>query len=1599
MALTDEQEYGQRTMGGGMSQADAWRAAYAAFNPPVPRATLTPQQAAPAQPVVVDRVQFLQQQAERSRFMQAQQEQIARAEERSRAEQARLAELQRQASMSQTRAEFLARTQPPPLLQAINQVQDMYGRAGMVADVASRYEQERRNFGPGALGDELALRQTNGGGGWGGILADNVGRAAGMGLDALGAVGRGIAQMPISLYQPMPVVSPYRGGQAEPRTLGETGQNVYAGLRTEIPYAAQTARMAGDAIRGMDVVADKLAYVPPFVPGGQVPFAIGVAQQAGKRLPFMPTPTGLAAEVVETSIPTEVWMAALELVPGVGTVPDLMRLVKNGDGVAIRALREAMGSPRVRSVGRTLASERGSLELGDDAGRIRELRRLIAQGEKEFDVAVGAEKRAAILAQLDRARTELAQLQNKPLPGASASTSSTADALGSPATASRLTPVTEAQPPPEIRSAKGSRPSGRTTRQTEPSEALRGETTTENDIAGSVAPEPGAVPSEPVGGVPAVRDASSRVPEPEAPPDLPADTIEVFPGGDEAAERALRGQMENRLAALGDDDGVARYVFEPELLDDGDRALARSGRPRLLPFAQSMDDAASRLPNTPGTKIAETLARIPGAKGVMGLFNRSAYARVDPASALATLYRRVLTQGEHGVHYGVGAYLRDRPYPFRTADDGAITNLPAGSRFGPKLTTALTPPGTTTGGFQGEHILDVMERATRADVGKHLTEDQWGWIQTARNLVDDALDDLVVARGLKPGSAQADAYLQHLGFAPGEHYFPRNVIGREGIEGARRATSGQPRASVGARQFYEKSRLHEYVAEGLARGLDYADPRVSLENYLMAIRRQTADEYLLSAAKTFGRTRKQLGVGEDAYIGAISGVKWGRPAVVAARESAFPGLSGYIFPADVIDTLEGELAPAASNWLRIVGQLTGAARTFKAGFDIGAPFIQGWPLLIRNPVAWARATSRSYRALANPAVRAQYLLDNRAHIQSYLDNGGELTTPEMLDALRSGGLLQAAQNNPAGRRAAAVFDTFMDVARIEYWKALSTGAKDADKPLLMGNVRNLIGTPSLVQAGIQKTQGSILNDFMFFATRYTASPFALVSNLLGTRASAQESVRAITSMLAGTSITLYAFGKAMGMSDEELRDMFDPGTGKRFMSVRVGDNYIGVGGVYRSLMQLAANSYVAAKDDPQAFTSVDFRRNPLLYWFRSRTSPFTGTAITLATGADFTGNLVNSWDDRIKELAQNFTPLSVDAFVDAEGPAQSRLIAAGASFAGLRQVSLNDRDRLDIARDEGARLFGFSTFEKMAAAKGRVAAVQMLNESSPELAALDEAVRKQGMERREERGYRSLGDALEPFLLEQQEADANPDLQDPQAWIADRKARRQRQAGAISAWAKDNPDQVKKLTTYDGDPFALPVDASPDDLRAAYLTVFKSHETPTGGVDDQEALSADLDRFEAQLSDEQQAALDANLGQRKTDREKAYAQAAKMLDEAGYYDRRDTAFEEFKRQAAASRLPAERKALIAEMADVDSLRRWAQEEVVAQGYGPENYDKLPEWKAWTSIYGDANQVYLVEHPEIDVLAVLWGYQTRVHSPEAARLYEEQTGLKAPVPAN
>ena len=180
--------------------------------------------------------------------------------------------------------------------------------------------------------------------------------------------------------------------------------------------------------------------------------------------------------------------------------------------------------------------------------------------------------------------------------------------------------------------------------------------------------------------------------------------------------------------------------------------------------------------------------------------------------------------------------------------------------------------------------------------------------------------------------------------------------------------------------------------------------------------------------------------------------------------------------------------------------------------------------------------------------------------------------------------------------------------------------------------------------------------------------------------------------------------------------------------------------------------------------------------------------------------------------------------------------------------------------------------------------------------------------------------------------------------------------------------------------------------------MFKLHRTTTGGTDDTKALGDDIDRFQAQLSPVQQSVLDANVGTKSTPREQEYRAAVKVLADAGWFDKSEAAFAQWKSHLLAADLPPEDKAAVREWESPDGFRLWVQQDVAAKGFAAQDYTSSPWWRSWQNSYEYVNKDYVLDQPEANAFAVIWGYMDNVLSPEARDIYERMTGKPAPLPS-
>lgn len=359
-------------------------------------------------------------------------------------------------------------------------------------------------------------------------------------------------------------------------------------------------------------------------------------------------------------------------------------------------------------------------------------------------------------------------------------------------------------------------------------------------------------------------------------------------------------------------------------------------------------------------------------------------------------------------------------------------------------------------------------------------------------------------------------------------------------------------------------------------------------------------------------------------------------------------------------------------------------RFLSAVGDFAMPFIQGQPVLWRNPVLWSRMTARHYQAFFDPAVQARFIQDHLATFHEMAKHGIPVGDPEFFAALRPGeGFSPGAllEKLPKGEEARALLrqggkQTFgrfqasynmgLTSLRAQMWEALSP--KWADKAELAAYIRNLTGGLDSAALGVGPSQRAGESVWLAFSPRLLRSTVGLVADALrpGTQRG-RESLRTLASWAGGTMGMYVLSGLALGKDWEEIQTGLNPLSGRKFLSHEINGDWVGVGGQLRGLMQVMARvtSSLAPGGEPaDALVSGGIFQNPLIQAYFYRGAP----ALNIVGGIAEAGlqrdilpfDEVDSLPDLGKHIFTSALPFALQGSLEGEQALTTLIALAGA---------------------------------------------------------------------------------------------------------------------------------------------------------------------------------------------------------------------------------------------------------------------------------------------------------------------------------------------------
>ena len=334
-----------------------------------------------------------------------------------------------------------------------------------------------------------------------------------------------------------------------------------------------------------------------------------------------------------------------------------------------------------------------------------------------------------------------------------------------------------------------------------------------------------------------------------------------------------------------------------------------------------------------------------------------------------------------------------------------------------------------------------------------------------------------------------------------------------------------------------------------------------------------------------------------------------------------------------IDAQTGRFNEQPTAIAGVVADAVSTSRSLSAAGDLSAFFVQQLPQFGRDPASWGRTVARSLRSLGRPGVVDEFLTDHEATLQVLARNGSPVGAgaAEQVSASsgarsRAAAIFQAQRGEQprtllgrVGERALSVpvirrlqqnYDDTVLMARIDMVEGLQRHWTGSEHDLVR-HVDHLFGTINTRNLLISANQRQVEGAFLAFSPRMLRSTTALVADAMKPwTPQGEEALVTMMRMAGAATLFYYATAVTQGMTQEQVLEGLNPLNGRKFLSVQVGDEWIGAGGQVRSIMQFVAK----AMAEPSGLLSLDQGENPLLQFYLSRAAVGTGFALGALEG-------------------------------------------------------------------------------------------------------------------------------------------------------------------------------------------------------------------------------------------------------------------------------------------------------------------------------------------------------------------------------------------------
>lgn len=505
-------------------------------------------------------------------------------------------------------------------------------------------------------------------------------------------------------------------------------------------------------------------------------------------------------------------------------------------------------------------------------------------------------------------------------------------------------------------------------------------------------------------------------------------------------------------------------------------------------------------------------------------------------------------------------------------------------------------------------------------------------------------------------------------------YFPRIRI--DVPEGRSRGSAGS--AKIGAKPFYDKSRVFETEAAGKAASV----------NYLPSIERRVG-EYVRKTYRKIADRR----MAEDA---SLQGQPKGDVIRFGEAEIEHPAFRGRVYPVQIADVVNNFYRSRDSSFRQAVVSANSVLKQIGFSLDWAAPFLQGQVMMFTHPARWAKAATESIKAFGNKDTLARYAEnpENLSAVRELAQLGVKVN--ELQDFMLAEGAGKKIGNLPGFRHSKQSFETFLGVAQTELWKAYREVTPKEQLPALAETLQNMLSHGRMEEAGLSPGR-ALLERTLLLAPSYLRGSVGLVSSIAQRGASGSVARRAIGSYVLGGAALYYGLMKSAGKSDEEILERMDPSK-SNFMTVPVefADGRVrnvGFGGAIKSLVRLTASVSDAIINHPERL-QPGADDNPMIRWLRGKAAPLPGFATDALLGTDFLGNEI-TWLDALRARV---TPLPVQQIIKRPGEPDATAGDIIPGALGLSVYPENLRNQFAMERNAAAKKEFGKDFESLGVA-------------------------------------------------------------------------------------------------------------------------------------------------------------------------------------------------------------------------------------------------------------------------------------------------------------